>query len=101
SGTKLALEAAIALAESLRDSDATGMLSDALQAYERNRRGVVERLQRRARQSRLWWESFPARMQMNPARVALSFMSRGGAVGLEDLHRTDPELVREALADYA
>lgn len=101
SGTKLALEAAIALAESLRDSGTTGMLSDALQAYERNRRGIVERLQRRARQSRLWWESFPARMHMNPARVALSFMSRGGAVGLEDLHRTDPELVREALADYA
>lgn len=100
SGTKLALEDAIALAASLRDigSDAP---SARLAAFEAARRPGVERLQERAERSQLWWESFGERLHLTPARVAVAYLSRAGAVSLDDLLQSAPELVAQAVAEWA
>jgi anthraniloyl-CoA monooxygenase len=99
SGTKLALESAIALAAALAGDD--GVRADGLARYEQARRPAVERLQAVAHRSRLWWESFPARLQLSPARLATAFLTRTGTVSLNDLTVSAPELARHAAADFA
>jgi anthraniloyl-CoA monooxygenase len=100
SGTKLALEDAIALAGVLRDiGDAPPV--DRLAEFERVRRPGVARIQDRAQRSQLWWESLGERLHLTPARVAVAYLSRAGAVSLEDLAQTAPELVAEAVAEWA
>jgi anthraniloyl-CoA monooxygenase len=95
SGTKLALEDAIALAEALReDFD--------LVAFETNRRPDVERIQDRATRSQLWWESFGSRLDtLSPARVAVAYLSRSGAVSLDQLLASNPALAAQAVAEWA
>ena len=98
SGTKLALEDAIALVDALEQAED---VESAFARYEAARRPPVERLQRLARRSQLWWESFPRRLDGSAARLAVSYMTRAGAVSLAQLHSTNPDLVTTALADYA
>jgi anthraniloyl-CoA monooxygenase len=98
SGTKLALESAIALADAIRMA---GDIEPALAAFERDRRPAVERLQSLAGRSQLWWESFEHRLGLGPARIAAAFLSRAGAVSLDDLARTGPSLAAAALAEWA
>lgn len=100
SGTKLALEDAIALAHTLRDIGGSAPASH-LAAFEVARRPGVERIQVRAQRSQLWWESFGERLDLSPARVAVAYLSRAGAVSLEDLVATAPELVTQAVAEWA
>jgi anthraniloyl-CoA monooxygenase len=100
SGTKLALEAAVALAESMRtvtDEPPASRLAE----YEHSERPQIERLQDRAHRSQLWWESFPSRLSLSPARIAFAYMSRAGAVSLEQLREAAPRLADQAVADYA
>jgi anthraniloyl-CoA monooxygenase len=100
SGTKLALEAAISLARTLRTVDSEPPASR-LAAYEQAERPQIERLQDRARRSQLWWESFPSRMSLSPARIAFAYMSRAGAVSLEQLCEAAPGLAEQAITDFA
>jgi anthraniloyl-CoA monooxygenase len=98
SGTKLALESAIALVAALQaDHD----IEPALHAFEQARRPEVERLQALAGRSQLWWDSFEHRLALSPARMAAGFLSRAGAVSLDDLARTGPDLAVAAVADWA
>jgi len=99
SGTKLAMDSAIALhhAFSADDPDVT----ESLKAFEAARRPAVDRLQVRARRSQLWWESFGRRIDLPPARVAVSFLSRAGVLSMEDLGDTSDGIVSRAAADYA
>ena len=100
SGTKLAMEAAIGLRkamEGIGDEPPTSRLD----AFERTVRPSVDRLQDRARRSQLWWESFPSRLHLSPARIAAAYMSRAGAVSLEQLQSASPSLARRAVADFA
>ncbi|RSM40391.1 monooxygenase [Amycolatopsis balhimycina DSM 5908] len=100
SGTKIAMESAIALADAVTTvSDEP--VSGALERFEATRRPEVERLQERATRSQLWWESFEVRRHLTPARLAVAYLSRSGAVSLDDLAVSDPQLVRLALADFA
>ncbi|WP_225991495.1 FAD-dependent monooxygenase [Actinomadura montaniterrae] len=98
SGTKIAMEGAIALVDALQRSED---LPTALTAYESERRPKVERLQDLAERSRLWWESFPQRLETPVERVTVAYMSRAGNVPLARFAQTNPEVVRRALADYA
>jgi anthraniloyl-CoA monooxygenase len=100
SGTKLALEAAIALAGSMESVGGQAPAS-VLSSFEAGLRPNVERLQERARRSQLWWESFPSRLSLSPARIAFAYMSRAGAVSLDELHRAAPSLAAHAVADFA
>lgn len=100
SGTKLALEGAIALAgalEAIGSDPPVVRLPD----FELAARPNIERLQERARLSQLWWESFPTRLDLSPARIAFAYMTRAGAVSLDELHQSAPALAERAVADFA
>jgi anthraniloyl-CoA monooxygenase len=98
SGTKLAMEDAIALVAAV---DAAADLPQALQEYEDVRRPAVQRLQGLARRSQLWWESFPARLDLPVERLMVAYMSRAGNVPLTRFAETSPEVARAALTGYA
>ncbi len=103
SGTKLALESAIALVTALQTAGLpTGDgVEPALAAFEQTRRPAVDRLQALAGRSQLWWDSFEHRLELSPPRIAAGFLSRSGAVSLDDLARTGPALAAAAVADWA
>ncbi|MBN9734921.1 MULTISPECIES: FAD-dependent monooxygenase [unclassified Pseudonocardia] len=98
SGTKLAMEDAIALVEALAGEPGPGA---AFARYEEVRRPAVERLQELARRSRLWWESFPSRLDLPAARLMVAYMSRAGNVPLDRFAGTAPDVVAAALEQYA
>jgi 2-polyprenyl-6-methoxyphenol hydroxylase-like FAD-dependent oxidoreductase len=66
SGTKLALEDAIALAARLREGEA---LRPSLEAYERERQAALRPRQTDARFSARWFEEVPRYVGRDPARV--------------------------------
>lgn len=67
SGTKLAIEDAIALADNLR---CHGELKAALEAYERERRGAILQPQIAARFSAQWFENIPRYADLKPQQFA-------------------------------
>lgn len=98
SGTKLALEDAIALADSLPTGDA---ISVSLAEYEAKRRPSAARIQELAHRSHLWWDAFPQRVHRPAASVAFAYLSRGGAVPLAAAAAFEPQIARAAIADFA
>jgi anthraniloyl-CoA monooxygenase len=98
SGTKLAMEDAIALHDAVL---AAPDLGTAFAAYERERRPQVERLQELARRSRLWWDSFPRRTHLPVDQLMVAYMTRTGNVSLPRFAGTNPDVVRRGLARYA
>jgi anthraniloyl-CoA monooxygenase len=98
SGTKLAMEDAIALVEALdAEPDAAG----AFARYEAVRRPPVERLQELARRSQLWWESFPSRLDVPVEQLMVAYMTRAGNVPLGRFAATSPDVLASALSRYA
>ena len=94
SGTKLALEDAIALADALAEHDEVG---EAFAAYETSRRPGVDRFKHLAARSQAWWTSFRERMTNTPEEIALSYMTRAGNIGVSDYAREYPDNARVAL----
>ncbi|MGC5027617.1 FAD-dependent monooxygenase [Tsukamurella sp. DT100] len=94
SGTKLAIEDAIALAAALAahaDTDA------AFAAYEAARRPSVQRFKHLAARSQNWWTSFRDRAGAAPEATALSYMTRAGNLGIEHYAAEFPEAAAVAL----
>jgi anthraniloyl-CoA monooxygenase len=90
SGTKLALEDAIAL----RDCFASGGgAEDSLREFERVRRPVVEEYQDAAYESLHWFESVAERMYLEPLPFAYSLMTRSKRVDYDSLRRRDPAFI--------
>src|SRR5437870_2449889 len=90
SGTKLAMEDAVALAQSLaehRDLEA------ALQAYEEARRPPVESLQRAAQASLQWFEDTERYVKLPPVQFAFALLTRSLRVTHENLKSRDPAFV--------
>lgn len=98
SGTKLALEDAIALAGSLGDQED---LPAALAGYEHARRPQVKSFQALARHSSDWWESFPRRLDLSADRVTVSYMTRAGNIQLAQLAGRHPDVAFRAATDFA
>ncbi|MFN7974941.1 MAG: bifunctional salicylyl-CoA 5-hydroxylase/oxidoreductase [Acidobacteriota bacterium] len=90
SGTKLAMEDAIALAEHVCRG---GPVPDALAAYEAERRPVVESTQRAAQVSLEWFESTERYRDFEPIPFAFSLLTRSLRVTHANLKARDPELV--------
>ncbi len=97
SGTKLAMEDAIALRDAI---DAGADLPEALARYERERRPHVQRIQELARRSRLWWDTFPRRTHLPVDQLMLAYMTRAGNVSLQRFAGTNPDIVRRGLASF-
>ena len=89
SGTRLAMEDAIALAKSLAEfkNDVPG----ALAAFEAARRPIVEKLVAAADASADWYERFPEHMQLAPRDFAWSYIQRSGRIDPEKLRKIAPK----------
>ncbi|MFP6683787.1 MAG: bifunctional salicylyl-CoA 5-hydroxylase/oxidoreductase [Polyangiaceae bacterium] len=98
SGTKLAMEDAIALVDSL---DQHGDLSEALGQYEAARRPDVESLQRAAQASLEWFEETERYMGLAPLQFNFSMLTRSLRVSHEGLRERDPALIKEIDAWFA
>lgn len=90
SGTKLALEDAIALA---RAFDADPDPATALPRFEEMRRPRVEQLQHAAVESRRWFEEMERYMHLAPLPFAVEAMTRSKRVDFEKLRQRDPAFV--------
>jgi anthraniloyl-CoA monooxygenase len=90
SGTKLALEDAIALADAFT---ATSGTPAALEAFERSRKPVVDSLQDAAYESLLRFEHMEEDMGLDPIAFAYRLMTRSGRIDREKLRKRDPDFV--------
>ncbi len=86
SGTKLAMESAIALARYL-DTEPT--LEAALQRYEEERRTEVLRLQSAARNSTEWFENVERYLHLHPVQLNYSLLTRSQRISHENLRQRD------------
>ena len=91
SGTRLAMEDAIALNKALEDYADVG---DALQAFEQARRPIVEKLVAAADSSGAWYDRFPEHMNLSPRDFAWSYIQRSGRIDPARLARTSPRFAR-------
>src|SRR5580700_10539634 len=100
SGTKMALEDAIVLADSLTTGEEPA-LAGALRRYEDIRRPRVGALQDAAERSQRWWDSIGQRLDLPAPQLMLAYLSRGGVVSASRLAGSDPGLLRAGLAAFA
>ncbi len=98
SGTKLALEDAIALARAIGEHAA---LAPALEAFEAARRPIVERYQAAAEASAEWFETAARDLHLDPLPFAYRAMTRSEKVDHENLRRRDPDFVAAYEASLA
>jgi anthraniloyl-CoA monooxygenase len=90
SGTKLAMEDALALAACLHEQ---GGVADGLAAYEAERRPVVASTQRAAQASLEWFENIGQYTGQDPHQFAFNIMTRSRRVTYDNLRLRDPEFV--------
>jgi anthraniloyl-CoA monooxygenase len=100
SGTKLAMEDAIALTAALR-TVGTGDVPRALAAYEEARRPEVIRIQRAAATSREWFEEAARWFPQPPVQFAFNLMTRSKRITYDNLRARDPGLVERATERFA
>ncbi|WP_151719375.1 bifunctional salicylyl-CoA 5-hydroxylase/oxidoreductase [Gemmobacter serpentinus] len=93
SGTRLAFDSAIALAEYLH-SEPT--LEKAFERYQEERRVEVLRLQSAARNSLEWFEQVERYLDMPPVQFAYSLLTRSQRISHENLRLRDPEWLQGA-----
>ena len=92
SGTKLAMEDALALAACLHENPS---VDTALVAYEAERRPVVESAQRAAQASLEWFENISQYTRQEPLQFAFNLLTRSRRVTYWNLKVRDPEFVAE------
>jgi len=90
SGTKLAMEDAIALKQSF---DQRSNVTAALLRYEKARKSVIEEYQAAAHESMLWFENAGSYMHLMPIELAYSLMTRSGRVDDAELRKRDPDFM--------
>ena len=90
SGTKLALEDAIALAKCFKGKPD---VRTALEEFQKNRKPVVDEYQDAARSSLLFFENAEEEMHLDPIPVAYKLMTRSKKIDHAKLKQRDPEFV--------
>jgi 2-polyprenyl-6-methoxyphenol hydroxylase-like FAD-dependent oxidoreductase len=88
SGTRLAMEDAIALDKALAASGDD--IAAALPAFEAARRPIVDKIVAGANASASWYERFAEHMDLAPAEFAMSYITRSGRVDIERLRKLSP-----------
>ena len=91
SGTRLAMEDAIALANALSQHEKN--VPEALAAFEALRRPIVEKLVAAADASADWYEHFPQHMKLAPREFAWSYIQRSGRIDPEKLRKIAPRFI--------
>ncbi|MFG1638837.1 bifunctional salicylyl-CoA 5-hydroxylase/oxidoreductase [Amycolatopsis sp. NPDC049252] len=92
SGTKLAMEDALALAACLHEQPG---VAEALKAYELERRPVVTSTQRAAQASLEWFENIAQYTHQDPPQFAFNILTRSRRVTYDNLRLRDPEFAGE------
>src|SRR6476469_7471024 len=98
SGTKLAMEDALALAACLHEAPT---IAEALATYEEERKAVVLSTQRAAQASLEWFENLEQYLHQEPTQFAFNIMTRSRRVTYDNLRVRDPEFVARCEAWYA
>jgi anthraniloyl-CoA monooxygenase len=98
SGTKLAMEDAIALHAAFR---AGGDVTTCLSRFENARREDVEKTQHAADVSLVWFEHVKRFWEMEPTRFAFGVMTRSKAITWDNLALRAPEFVAATQQAYA
>jgi anthraniloyl-CoA monooxygenase len=98
SGTKLAMEDALALAACLHEQPA---IEAALDAYEAERRPVVESTQRAAQASLEWFENIGMYAEQDPAQFVFNLLTRSRRITFANLAERDPEFAARMEAEFA
>ena len=93
SGTKLALESAIALADFV---NAEPTLEAAFAKYQEDRRTDVLRLQSAARNSTEWFEDVERYLHLDPVQFNYSLLTRSQRISHENLRLRDADWLRSA-----
>src|SRR6185436_16669303 len=93
SGTKLALESAIALAGYLHTEP---RMEGALHRYEEERRTEVLRLQSAARNSTEWFENIERYLHLDPVQFNYSLLTRSQRISHENLRARDQAWLESA-----
>jgi anthraniloyl-CoA monooxygenase len=87
SGTKLAMEDSIALVKALVEHQD---VAKALVSYEEERRPIVERTQKAAQDSLLWFENVKRYRDLDPTQFAFSLLTRSKRITYDNLRLRDP-----------
>jgi 2-polyprenyl-6-methoxyphenol hydroxylase-like FAD-dependent oxidoreductase len=87
SGTRLAIEDAIALTRAL---EAERNIADALARYQEERQPVVKKLVTAARTSADWYAEFPEHMKLDLMDFAYSYITRSGRIDHARLRAMSP-----------
>ena len=97
SGTRMAMEDALALRAALLDAAKPdrprAAIADALRAYEERRRPQVESLQRAAQASLEWFEETERYACQPPLQFAFTLLTRSLRITHEDLRARDPQFL--------
>ena len=89
SGTRLAMEDAIALWKAWREK---GSVPDALDRFQELRLPPMKKIWDAANASLCWYERMGERMKLDPVEFAYSYMTRTGRVDHAEVRRRDPVL---------
>jgi 2-polyprenyl-6-methoxyphenol hydroxylase-like FAD-dependent oxidoreductase len=87
SGTRLAIEDAIALVKALETETS---IADALHRYQAERQPIVKKLVTAARTSAGWYEAFPEHMKLDLIDFAYSYITRSGRIDDARLRAMSP-----------
>jgi anthraniloyl-CoA monooxygenase len=98
SGTKLAMEDAIALAEAMQKVPS---IKAALDIYEQDRREEVEKTQHAADVSLVWFEHVDRFWDFDPVQFAFGVMTRSKAITYDNLKLRAPDFVAEVDKTFA
>jgi anthraniloyl-CoA monooxygenase len=98
SGTKLAMEDALALAACLAERD---KIETALDAYETERRPVVESTQRAAQASLEWFENIGMYARQEPTQFCFNLLTRSRRITYANLRTRDQEFADRVDAAFA
>lgn len=99
SGTKLAMEDAIALHEALKSHGLD--VKQSLAAYETARKPETIRVQRAAQTSLEWFENSSRYVNQPPTQFTFNLMTRSKRITWDNLRTRDPKLVADADAAFA
>ncbi|MGZ4533670.1 MAG: FAD-dependent monooxygenase, partial [Mycobacteriaceae bacterium] len=98
SGTKLAMEDALALAACLHEHPT---VEAALTAYQEERKPVVESTQRAAQASLEWFENIGMYADQDPAQFVFNLITRSRRITFENLKDRDPGFADRMEAEFA
>jgi 2-polyprenyl-6-methoxyphenol hydroxylase-like FAD-dependent oxidoreductase len=99
SGTRLAMEDAIALNRALAEHKDD--VAAALPAFEVVRRPIVEKIVTGANGSAVWYENFADHMALSPVDFAMSYITRSGRIDMERLRKLSPRFAAQVTTQAA